>query len=155
MCTQLKDKPLKQRLLALFHSDTHGTRFILGEMGIVLAFGFAWYTTTGTAPQDNVALMGRMLPAWAWMILWAVYGISRLYTVIDDGIPQFVKYSITLLELWLWGCMWIAGMMMQVHDATVHLYVGPMQIELWVLMQTTLWWTKYCPEDLPATTTTT
>lgn len=150
MCTQLKDKPLKQRLIALFHSDTHGTRFILGEMGVVLAFGFAWYTATGTAPQDNVALMGRMLPAWGWMILWAVYSFIRLYSVVNDEISQFLKYSTALLGVWLWGCMWIAGMMMKVHDATVYLYLGPMQIELWVLMQTSLWWTKYTIADMKA-----
>lgn len=141
--------------MSLFHSDTHGTRFILGEMGVVLALGFAWYTITGTAAQDNVALMGRILPMWVWMVLWTLYAVSRLYTVIDDQIPQFVKYTIALLGIWLWGNMWIAGVMMQVHDATVHLYLGPIQIELWVLMQTALWWTKYCPEDLPVTTTTT
>jgi len=148
MCVQLKQDTLCNRLFSLFHSDTHGTRFILGEMGIVLTIGFAWYHLTGTAAQDNVALMGRMLPAWGWMLLWAIYSGLRMHSVINDQHPQWVKYGTALLGIWLWGCMWIAGMMMQVHDATVHLYLGPVQIELWVLMQTSLWWTKYSVEEL-------
>jgi hypothetical protein len=139
---------LGHRLGNLFHSHTHGTKVILGEMALVLALGFGWNAITGAPSQENVAAMDRMLPTVMWALLWLLYCVLRLQSAVDDARSLFAKYSTALLGMWLWGCMLFAGLAMKVHDNTVYLYAGPMQIELWILLQTALWWTKYDPAVL-------
>jgi hypothetical protein len=145
---QLPHMTMANRLVNLFHSDAHSTKLILGQMAFVLALGFGWNAYSGEPLQSNVHVMGHMLPAWMWAVMWVLYCVLRLQSSVNDGQTQFVKYSTTLMGMWLWGCMLFAGLMMEVHDNTVFLYMGPMQIEIWVLLQTVLWWTKYDPEVL-------
>jgi len=148
MSIQLPHMTFGHRLSNLFHSNTHGTKVILGEMAIVMAIGFGWNVYTNTPLQVNVAAMGLILPAYIWAILYAAYGILRLRSAVNDNGSGLAKYAATLLGLWLWGCMLFAGVSMQIHDSTVYLYLAPMQIELWILLQTALWWTKYDPTIL-------
>lgn len=148
MHLQQSQMTLGNRLINLFHSNTHGTKVILGEMALVLAIGFGWNMVTGNPVQENVAAMEKMLPSYMWTLLWLLYCILRMHSSVNDDRSTFAKYSTALLGMWLWGCMLFAGLTMKVHDSTVYLYAGPMQIELWILLQTALWWTKYDPTVL-------
>lgn len=150
MCVQRPHTTLKHRLFNLFHSDPHATKLILGQMALVMSVGFTGNVITGAPVQDNVAMMGQMMPPAMWALSWLAYCIVRLYATVDDSLSAFVEYSASMLGIWLWGCMLFAGMAMTVHDATVYLYTGPLQLEIWILMRNALWWTKY---DASITTT--
>jgi hypothetical protein len=145
-----KPQSTRQRILSLFHSDTRGPKLVLGELGVVLGVGLLWVGITSRTLPTSLYLMFKIMPMPYWGILFISYGIFRLVSAYAEwtiDTARYTRYIGPLFGAWLWGCMLIAGIMMVDFNVTTLLYTIPMQLEIWIILQAVLWWTKYDAED--------
>lgn len=126
-------------------------KLVLGELGMLLGAGLLWLGATDHALPSSLHLMFKMLPMSVWGVAFVSYGLFR-WSGAFSGFPVdtsvYTRYIGPLFGAWLWGCMFLAGVMMVDFNVTTLLYAIPMQLEIWIMIQAALWWTKYDPEEL-------
>lgn len=138
-----RSRTLVERAAALFHSDMHAAKLLLGEMGLIMAIGLISHDYTNSPVEPNLLLMAKIWPLYGWAMLFGAYALLRIHSAVVEEAYRIVQYGTALAGIWVWGCMMLAGITQSAHDTTVYLYAIPIQLEVWCMLQYALWWTKY------------